>query len=100
CAGPLSHHVLPGVTSFGGHAGTATGGAAMQTGPPLGGPVRFGAEDGSARREALVALVLEEVVEVPALDLIHHLVELRVWDRLVDEALAAAELREVPFVIG
>src|SRR5712671_5357880 len=29
-----------------------------------------------ARRQTLVTLVLEEVVELPALDLIHHLVEL------------------------
>src|SRR5215210_617292 len=57
-------------------------------------------EAGSARREALVAFVLEEVVELPALDLVHHLVELRVRDGLVDEAFAAAELREVPRVIG
>src|SRR5205085_12318768 len=36
------------------------------------------------------------LIEVPALDLLERLVELGLWQRLVDEALAARELAEVP----
>src|SRR5262245_4620176 len=49
--------------------------------------------------QLLVAAVLEILVETPALDLIHHLLELRARDRLIDEALAAPELAEVPGVM-
>ena len=44
-------------------------------------------------RQLFEGALLQVVVEAPALDLLHHLVELRARDRLVDEALAAGELR-------
>src|SRR5690349_6692891 len=44
------------------------------------------------------ALVLEILIEPPALDLVEHLVEFRTRYRLVDEPLAAAELGEIPVV--
>src|SRR5436309_1638149 len=59
-----------------------------------------GHETELARRQVLERLVLQELVEIPAFDLIQHLVELRVRNALVDEALAAPELGEVPRVMG
>src|SRR5690349_20796824 len=48
--------------------------------------------------ELVEAALLQVVVEAPALDLHHHLVELAARHRLEDEALAARELRVVPLV--
>src|ERR1700687_5579877 len=52
------------------------------------------------RRQILEALVLDILIEPPALDLIHHLAEFRVRNRLVDETFAAAEAGEVPRMRG
>src|SRR5690606_644382 len=49
--------------------------------------------------EPIEAAILEIVVETPALHLSHQLVELGARDRLVDEALAAAELAVVPLLV-
>src|SRR5436190_24069445 len=51
-------------------------------------------------REIIVAAVVQILVQAPALDLIEHLVEFRARDGLVDEALAAAELAEVPGMVA
>src|SRR5579884_34525 len=48
------------------------------------------------RRQVIEAAVLEILIESPALDLIHHLVEFRSRNRLIHEALAAAEAGEIP----
>src|ERR1700722_666770 len=52
------------------------------------------------RGQILELAVLEIIVKPPALDLIHHLVEFRARDGLVDEALAAAEAGEIPRMRG
>src|ERR1700730_2993242 len=52
------------------------------------------------RRQVLELAVLQIIIEPPALDLIHHLVELRARDCLVDEALAAAEAGKIPWMRG
>src|ERR1051326_2317566 len=61
----------------------------------------FEAELSGCRSRELAEIALfEELVEAPALHLRQGVVELRLRDRLVDEALAAAELREIPRVVG
>src|ERR1051326_5430036 len=52
----------------------------------------------SAVDQVVVLLVLEVLVEVPALHLRERVVELRARQRLEDEALAARELAEVPWM--
>src|SRR6202035_5918511 len=51
-------------------------------------------------RQILELAVLQIIIKPPALDLIHHLVEFRPRDGLVDEALAAAEAGEIPWMRG
>src|SRR5438067_9195670 len=50
----------------------------------------------SAVDQVLELLILEVLVEIPALHLRERVIELRARQRLVDEALAARELAEVP----
>src|SRR5262249_29199546 len=57
--------------------------------------------DSAGRRRQLAEVaLLEELIEAPALHLRQGVVEFRLRDRLVDEAFAAAELLEIPRVIG
>jgi hypothetical protein len=50
------------------------------------------------RRQMFERLVLEILVEAPALDLRQHLVEFGPRDRPIDETLAATEARKIPRV--
>ena len=50
------------------------------------------------RRQMFERLVLEILVEAPALDLRQHLVEFGPRDRPMDETLAATEARKIPRV--
>lgn len=43
--------------------------------------------------------ILQMLIEPPALDLLHHFVELRFLNRLIHEPLTAGETAEVPLPI-
>src|SRR5258708_32746547 len=61
---------------------------------------RISDSSGRAVDQLVEVLFLQVLVQLPALDLLERLVELAARQRLVDEALAARELAEVPGLHG